>query len=500
MDPIKRGFLDHESPTLLLLLLHLRQFLLNSLPMEFLRLILFALLLSSSAVPILSYSHFSPVDHYLVDCGSTLKSTVDHRIFLSDSSPSNSPFLSAPHSFSLRNEHPFEGLPPIYSSARVFEAPSKYEFQIRDKGTHMVRLHFQTFSSSNLDLIRAQFHVLVNGYVILSNFSGVSAVNPRIKEFLIWIGTETLEITFVPVKKSNLAFVNAIEVISAPKDLVADTAKYLSYEHSGVVDGLSKQGLEVLYRVNVGGPKVTPFNDSFWRTWLPDDEHFESIWGSKKVYSTGRMKYQAGGASREVGPDNVYNSARVIQSTNSSVPNMNMTWTFPVIDGYNYIVRLHFCDIASISIGFLFFNIYVNGYMAYENFDLSSATNWELSSPFYVDFMVNGGQEGVLRIGIGSSNQSVPYAVDGLLNGIEIMKLNNSLGSFDGSLSAEMILKGCRGYSVNLVPYVVIWCLIVSVSLMLRRKVIGRDESFSWSKLPVVDSWRDKSSMGVDNH
>lgn len=363
----------------------------------------------------------------------------------------------------------------------------------------MVRLHFQAFTSSNLDLIRAQFHVLVNGYVILSHFSGVYAVNPRIKEFLIWVGTETLEITFIPVKKSSFAFVNAIEVISAPKDLVADSAKYLSYERSEDVDGLSKEGREVLYRVNVGGPKVTPFNDSFWRTWVPDDEHFESSEGSKKVYSSGRIKYQEGGASRDVCPDNVYNSARVIKSTNSSIPNTNMTWTFPAIDGYNYIVRLHFCDIASISIGFLFFNIYVNGYMAYENFDLSTATNGELSSPFYVDFMVSGDQEGVLRISIGSSNQSVPYAIDGLLNGIEIMKLNNSLGSFDGNLSAEMVLKRCRGNTVNLVPYVVILCLIVTVSLMLRRKVIRRDDSFSWSKVPVVDSWKVKSNMGLVN-
>ncbi|KAL0538141.1 hypothetical protein IC582_027140 [Cucumis melo] len=467
--------------------------------MEFLNPILFVLILFSSTIPILSFSHFSPIDHYLIDCGSTLKSTVDHRIFLSDSSSSSSLFLSSPRSFSLKNQHPFQGLPPIYNSARVFEMPSKYELQINDKGTHMVRLHFQAFTSSNLDLIRAQFHVLVNGYVVLSNFSGVSAVNPRIKEFLIWVGTETLEITFVPVKKSKFAFVNAIEVISAPKDLVADSAKYLSYEHSGNVDGLSKEGREVLYRVNVGGPKVTPFNDSFWRTWVPDDEHFESNDGSKKVYSSGRIKYQEGGASREVCPDNVYNTARVIKSTNSSIPNMNMTWTFPAINGYNYIVRLHFCDIASISIGFLFFNIYVNGYNAYENFDLSTATNWELSSPFYLDFMVSGDEQGVLRISIGSSNHSVPYAIDGLLNGIEIMKLNNSLGSFVGNLSTEMILKRCQGNTINLVPYIVILCLVVIVSLMLRRKVIRRDDSFSWSKLPVVDSWKVKSNMGIVN-
>ena len=57
-----------------------------------------------------------------------------------------------------------------------------------------------------------------------------------------------------------------------------------------------------------------------------------------------------GGASREVGPDNVYDTARVIKSRNASIPDANITWEFPVIGGFKYLVRLHFCDIASISI------------------------------------------------------------------------------------------------------------------------------------------------------
>ena len=63
--------------------------------------------------------------------------------------------------------------------------------------------------------------------------------------------------------------VNAIEVISAPKDLVPETAQYLSPSKVQNFEGLNKQSLEVVYRVTVGGVKVTPFNDSLWRTWIP---------------------------------------------------------------------------------------------------------------------------------------------------------------------------------------------------------------------------------------
>ncbi|CAL2258519.1 unnamed protein product [Prunus armeniaca] len=43
------------------------------------------------------------------------------------------------------------------------------------------------------------------------------------------------------------------------------------------------------------------------------------------VYFGVRIKYQDGEASREVGLDNVYNSARVIHSTNASIPKIKVT-------------------------------------------------------------------------------------------------------------------------------------------------------------------------------
>ncbi|KAF3661700.1 putative cytochrome 86A2-like [Capsicum annuum] len=172
------------------------------------------------------------------------------------------------------------------------------------------------------------------------------------------VDSDVLVITFVPSEKSNFAFVNAIEVISAPNDLIADVAQYVSFDKNEKISGLLMNG-----------------------TWVTNDEYIKSSDGSSKVHFGGRINYQEGGASREVGPDNVYNTARVIRSSGSSVPELNMTWTFPVIGGYKYLVRMHFCDIASIARG--------------------------------------------------PTNTSLPRAVDAILNGVEVLKIINSVGSFD---------------------------------------------------------------------
>ncbi|XP_057981601.1 probable receptor-like protein kinase At5g24010 [Malania oleifera] len=432
-------------------------------------------------------SSFCPVDNYLIDCGSAADATldVDGRCFTGDSSQSGAGCLSAARTISLRDQNPPLGSSPIYETARVLTRPSRYEFKIRDKGTHMVRLHFHRFDSVRYNLSGAQFHVSANGFLLLSNFTGQTTERPVIKEYMIWVDGEKLVISFTPTKISKIAFVNAIEVISAPKDLIADTAQFVDHEKVVRIDGLTKQALETVYRINVGGPKVTPFNDSLWRTWVPDDEFLVLRNGANRVYSSARIRYQVGGASREICPDNVYNSARVISSGNASVPNYNITWVFPVAEGYKYLVRTHFCDIASISLGLLYFNVYVNGYLAYENLDMSYLTNMVLASPFYADFVIDGDNLDVLTVSVGPSNSSFPYNIDAILNGVEIMKMNNSMGSLDGKLSAESVLKGCPRRNIGvLVPLVAAACLLLAASAVMQRRIRVKD-SVGWSPLPV---------------
>ncbi|TYI50756.1 hypothetical protein E1A91_D12G124700v1 [Gossypium mustelinum] len=428
---------------------------------------------------------FSPIDNYLINSGASLDSVLDNRRFISDSSNSPDSHLSSGRTFSLCAGTLLPGLPQIYHTARVFNSPSKYVFNVKDPGTHMVRLHFHRFNSSRLDLGNSRFHVLVNGLVALTNFSGGDFVNPKVIEYLLYVNSEKVEIRFVPAKKSNFAFVNAIEVISAPKDLVLETAQYVNGDKIEEFQGLNKQAFETMYRVTVGGPKVTPFNDSLWRTWIPDDEYLKSSEGFNKVYFGGRIKYQDGGASREVGPDNVYDSARLIRSKNASIPNVNLTWEFPVSEDYKYLVRMHFCDIASISLGLLYFNVYVNEHLAYKDLDLSDVTNYMLASPFYADFVVDAGRSGVITVSVGPSSKSMGYTVDAILNGVEIMKMNNSVYSLDGKVPAELIMKCWPRRTLGiLLPLIALACLLLSLSAIVHRRK-SNAELFPWSKLPT---------------
>lgn len=329
--------------------------------------------------------------------------------------------------------------------------------------------------------------------MLLFNFSiGEFSQTPSIHDYKIWVDDDELVITFTPSDKSKFAFINAIEVISAPKDLVADVATLVSESNKiEKIDGLMKYALKTVYTVNIGGPKVTPFNDSLWRTWVPDDEFLKMSDGAKKVHFGGKIKYQIGGASREVGPDNVYNSARVIKSSKVSIPKTNISWEFPVTEGYKYLIRLHFCDIASASLGMIYFNVYINGNLAYENLDLSAITNWVLASPFYADFVVDATKGlNVLRVSVGPSNSSMVNGVDGILNGVEIMKINNSMSSLDGEICPGLIsTRWQRGgnNSGAMVPLVAVLCLLVIASLMMHRRWDRFKDSVAWARLPVAD-------------
>ncbi|XP_042518323.1 probable receptor-like protein kinase At5g24010 [Macadamia integrifolia] len=444
-------------------------------------------------------SAFSPVDNYLIDCGSIADATVnvDNRKFLGDSSKLGSGFLLAMRSISLEDQSPSLGASPLYHTARVFTKPANYEFEIKQKGTHLVRLHFRPLSSSSFNLSDARFHVSANQILLLSDFTGqIAAGNPVLKEYLIWVDGNKLVISFIPSTESSLAFVSAIEVISAPGDLIADTARLIKPQGIDDYAGLTKQALETVYRINVGGPKVTPFNDSLWRTWIPDDGFLHLNAASKAVYTSGRIKYLPGGASREVAPDSVYNTARVMNNPGVSMPDFNITWIFPVTSGYRYLVRMHFCDIASMSLNLLYFDVYINGYLAFKDLDLSELTGQILAAPYYMDFMVDIANSEALSISIGPSSLSNPSRVDAILNGVEIMKLNNSMGSLDGEVSLGPILRSSpRGNTSGFMPSVVGISLMIAIAgVVYRRKTEVRDY-LAWTPLPVDASESNSNSM-----
>lgn len=352
----------------------------------------------------------------------------------------------------------------------------------------MIRLHFYPFSTQSYNLSSARFHVTAAAFVLLNDFPAVETPNsPQIREYFINLDSDKLVLAFVPAGRDAFAFVNAIEVVSAPQDLIADAARLVNFDKVESFSGISKQALQTLYRVNVGGPKVTPFNDTFWRDWVPDSGFLVNS-ASKTVFFSGRIMYRREGASREVAPDNVYNSARVSSS--------NMTWAFAVDPGYKYLVRLHFCDIASLVLNELYLNAYINGYSGYQNFDISDATGQVLASPYYVDFVVDVGSSRVLNVGIGPSKFSDPSKVGGLLNGLEIMKMNNTVGSLDGeSLVVSVLENPIIGSFASFVRLLACGFAFVSLSVVVfmlgLRWRAERREPVAWSRLPVDVSVRE---------
>ncbi|XP_074577690.1 putative receptor-like protein kinase At5g24010 [Curcuma longa] len=438
-----------------------------------------------SLVPTQSAAIFSPPDDHLIACGATSAAALpDGRSFLSDSGLATTILRSHGRQFSLSN--PSADADPLHRTARVFTCPSSYEFDIKSKGVHLIRLHFYPFQTPEFNLSSARFHVLASEITLLSDFV---APRPLLKEYFINLKEEKLVISFYPADRSSFAFVNAIEVVSAPKDLILYPARLVKAEEVAKFDGLSKQAFETLYRVNVGGPKVTPFNDSLWRTWIPDGVFLKPSSASEIVSYSGRIKYQEYGASREVAPDHVYNTARVINGAVRSGSNYSMTWEFPVTPGYKYLIRMHFCDIASLTLYQLYFNVYINGYMAYEDFDLSDSTRL-LASPHYVDFVLDVDITELLSISIQPSNQSSPLWIRGLLNGLEIMKMNNTMGNLDDEspvilFSANPIKRGLGAFLRSLTcGFAFVSLSAIAFMLFLRWRSEQRSHA-AWSPLPV---------------
>ncbi|KAK8569551.1 hypothetical protein V6N13_046601 [Hibiscus sabdariffa] len=407
---------------------------------------------------------------------------------MADSARPSSVSLSAERSVSLTDENQSPDSSVLYRTARVFTAESSYGFDIMKNGTgtHLVRLHFSPFRARNFDLASAKFNVLANGFLLLRGFR---AYNMVLKEFLLKIDGEALEIMFSPLGDSGFAFVSAIEVFSAPKDFIIDDgARLINGDGIESYNNLTSQVLETVHRVNVGGLKLTPFNDSLWRTWIPDDGFllFESA--AKKAATTHVPNYQSGGATREIAPDNVYMTAQEMNRDNSTLNGIfNITWDFPVGSlGAPHLVRLHFCDFVSPALNQLYFNVYINDYSAYRDLDLSMLAVHVLSSPVYLDFVVDSDDSGVIRVSVGPSDLSTPSKINAILNGAEIMRLVNPIG-----LHAKSKKKNTWILVGFIVGGFVICCLAAAGVLLMfkckkkRAKPPRRVESAGWTPLRV---------------
>ncbi|CAN6559684.1 unnamed protein product [Malus baccata var. baccata] len=374
-------------------------------------------------------SGFVPADNYLIDCGSLANTTVGNRVFLADNLASK--YLSSPKdvvaNVSLKSITSFDDS-PLYQTARIFPESSKYTFSISHSGRHWIRLYFYPFVFGSYDLSKAKFSISAQNFALLTDFS---VQNTTLKEFSVNVTSDSLVITFTP-SSNSFAFLNAIEVVSVPDQLITDDVS----SGSEKFQGLMNQALETAWRVNMGGPIVSFENDTLWRTWVPDQSFLVNENLAKDFSNIAAVKYDVGLATEDIAPQTVYGTLTEMNSADNPNSNFNVTWEFTVDPGFQYLVRFHFCDVVSKSLNQLYFNVYVDSSNVAPDLDLSTSTINKLAVPYYLDIVTASIVRNKLRISIGPSavNNAYPNAI---LNGLEIMKMNNSAGSLSGTNSVS---------------------------------------------------------------
>lgn len=448
------------------------------------------------------FSQFIPADKYLINCGSSTNTTIDNQVFTSDTSFSS--ILSTPKDISVNTTanliSSFDNS-ALYNTSRVFVGPSSYSFPIKKIGRHYIRLYFFAFSHQAYNLSAATFSVSTQNFVLLSNFQTPNASTAVFKEFSVNITSEKLILYFEPL--DSLAFINAIEVFSAPDDLIINTAKNLNPK--GTYSGLSSNAFETVYRINMGGPKITQKNDTLWRTWIPDAEFLFNTNSATFVNVSTPIKYKKGSPTREIAPDFVYNTAtRLANLLTVSNPTFNVTWEFNVDKSSTYLIRMHFCDIVSNALNLLYFNVYINGYSADQNLDLSILTSKSLATPYYADYIATD-DLGKVRVSIGPSDME-NIKPDGILNGLEIMKMNlNSIDELKSSSKKHKIgvISGTVIGACSLIVSVACLYMTIKKKKKEKKKLLKKHNSRTWIPLSFFGSKsygkRSKNSNGTSS-
>ncbi|XP_022764550.1 receptor-like protein kinase THESEUS 1 [Durio zibethinus] len=437
-------------------------------------------------------STYSPVDVFLINCGGSNPIEVDDsRVFQPDSSIPHVKMSPSSEIVVSDDEMSSSGNSALYNFARVFEKTSAYAIRTKQIGRHWLRLHFFPVQDTKYDLKSAVFSVTANGITLLHQFSflKMGQNSPLVKEYAIEIGSSSskkLELTFSP-RNGSLAFINGIEVVAVPNKNFPSSLVPIPL---GPEVEISKHvAFETAYRINMGGPLLTPKNDSMWRIWEPDQPYLVNAASARNVMVNPNLIMYPDGISAEIAPNWVYATAQEMAEANVTDQKFNISWTFEVEEGFTYLIRLHFCDIVSVALNSLVFNVYINKQSALTSFDISSRTK-ALSAAYYVDFLVNvsmGSTQILIQIGPPDLRNLPSNAI---LNGLEILKMSNPCDSLDGNVceinknskipSRKLIVLAICSAAV----FTVVTVILAIFFLHLRQPKKPKRCSSTWFPLP----------------
>ncbi|KAG7598769.1 Protein kinase domain [Arabidopsis suecica] len=400
---------------------------------------------------------------FLVDCGSNATTEVDGRTWVGELSPNKSVTLQGFDAITASTSKGSSVFGEIYKTARVFEAVLNYTFEGITQGNYFVRLHFSPFPIEHHNVNESSFSVFADGLrlmldinipgeiahknLILESAGHNATDSSLVKEFLLPLGPGKLVLSFMP-EKGSFGFVNAIEILLVDDKLFKESVTKVG--GSEVELGLGGRGIETMYRLNVGGPKLGPSQDlKLYRTWETDLSYMVIENAGVEVKNSSNITYAMADDS-PVAPLLVYETARMMSNTEVLEKRFNISWKFEVDPNFDYLVRLHFCELLVDKQNQRIFRIYINNQTAAGNFDIFAHAGGKNKGIYQDYFDPVSSKNDVLWIQLGPDS-SVGASGDALLSGLEIFKLSKN-----GNL-AHLIRFDSTGHSVDDSKMRIIW-------------------------------------------
>ncbi|XP_044478126.1 probable receptor-like protein kinase At1g30570 [Mangifera indica] len=465
---------------------------------------------------------------FLINCGGNSTVSIDGRKWIGDLAPNNNLTLSstgmAATASSLSGDSIYE---PIYKSARVFTDGLNYTVEVIP-GNYIVRLHFCPFTFDNMNINDSSFGVVANGLKLLTQLSvpgeiahknlylqssgGNGSSFSLIKEYVLGINLDVLVIELIP-SEGSFGFVNAIEIVPVGDRLFADAIRRVGGNDMNL--NLSGQGIETMYRLNVGGPEIKPNQDSdLWRMWEVDSSYMITANAGVEIRNSSNITYASMNDS-SLAPLLVYETARSMSNTEVLEKRFNMSWKFEVHPDFDYLVRLHFCELVYDSAKDRIFRIYINNRTAANTFDVYVKAGGKNRAYHQDYFDVVSSKTDTLWIQLGPDTAAGASGTDALLNGLEIFKLSRNgnlayVEKYDSSGNSV-------GHSKSWILWVVTGAGIASVAILAvaftlvfyicknqgEKPIDMKNNSTGWRLLflhrGIVNSSANAKGMGSQN-